>query len=90
MPYGLLAQQTILALAGTALLYWSKPLALGLNAWSGNQHRKFPTLNHLLGRQNVGTELNYRIALLCFRITGALLLTAGIILDAGVFWVLHI
>lgn len=89
MPYGLLAQQTIMVVLGGALLYWSKRLAHGLNAWSADQHKKFPILSKLPGSQNADSELNYRTTLFCFRICGALLLAAGVILTLAVFLVLH-
>jgi hypothetical protein len=76
-------------LAGTALFYWAKPFAARINAWSVKPYQRFPKLKMLPGSRNAGSELNYRIMFLWFRVCGAFLFAAAgyyLFLAVSRFW----
>jgi hypothetical protein len=67
------------ALLGSALFYWSKPMARALNSWTVRCYERFPKLKRLPGSQNAGTELNDKATSVCFRICGALFFSIAMI-----------
>lgn len=77
------------ALLGMLMFYWSKPMAGALNTWAARCYERFPKLKSLLGSQNAGTELNYRITYIYFRVLGAFIFCSAvgfIILFLRLFW----
>ena len=67
------------ALLGAALFYWSKPMARTLNSWTVRCNERFPKLKVLPGSQNAGTELNYKIAYIWFRVCGAFAFISSVV-----------
>jgi len=67
------------ALLGAALFYWSKPMARALNSWAVSCYERFPKLKVLPGSQNAGTELNYRITYIFFRLFGAFAFVSAVV-----------
>lgn len=62
-----------------ALLYFrSKPWAQWFNALSVRLYKRFPTLKKMPRSQYAGTELNYKVMFIWFRICGALTFAFGI------------
>jgi hypothetical protein len=59
------------ALLSAALFYWSKTLAYKLNAWAARCYERFPALRALPGSRNAGTQWNYKITYIWFRICSA-------------------
>lgn len=77
------------ALLGILMFYWSKPMVRALNTWATRCCERFPKLKSLPGSQNAGTELNYRITYIFFRLLGAFIFcsAAGFtILFLRLFW----
>jgi hypothetical protein len=68
------------AMLGAALYYWSKPMARGINSWAASYYERFPKLKALPGSRNAGTDLNYKITYIWFRICGAFVFVSEIIL----------
>src|ERR1700730_17798120 len=66
------------ALLGVLMFYWSKPMARALNAWAARCYERFPKLKSLPGSQNAGTELNYKITYVFFRVVGALIFFSAV------------
>ena len=60
-------------LAGIALFYWARPIAGKINAWSVVPYRRFPRLKALPGSRYAGTETNFRITFIWFRLCGTFL-----------------
>ena len=67
------------ALLGAVLFYWAKPMARALNGWAARLYERFPKLKLLPGSQNAGTELNYKITYIWFRICGAFIFISTVI-----------
>jgi len=67
------------ALLGAALFYWSKPMARALNSWSAGCYERFPKLKVLPGSQNAGTELNYKVTFIWFRVCAVFVCISAVV-----------
>ena len=67
------------AMLGAALIYWSKPIAHALNGWAATCYERFPKLKILPGSQNAGTELNYKITYIWFRVCGGFVFISAVV-----------
>jgi hypothetical protein len=67
-----------IALLGAALVYWSKPIAMGLNKWAAGLYERFPKLKLLPRSEIAGTELNYKVLYIYFRVLGVFVLLSAI------------
>ena len=63
---------------GAFLFYRSSPWAHWLNAWSVSLYKRFPRLKKLPGSRYAGTELNYKLTFIWFRILGAFMFLSGL------------
>lgn len=64
---------------GALLFHRSKPWARWFNALSVRSYQRFPRLKMLGRSQYAGTEMNYKVMFIWFRICGAFLFVSGIL-----------
>ena len=67
------------ALFAAALFYWSKPMARGVNSFAARCYERFPKLKVLPRSKYAGTELNYKIMYIWFRVCGAFAFISSVI-----------
>jgi hypothetical protein len=63
---------------GAFLFYQSKPWAHWFNALSVRLYQRFPRLKKMHRSRYAGTDLNYKVMFICFRICGAFIFVSGI------------
>ncbi len=77
------------ALLSAVVVYWAKPLARGLSEWTAGLYERFPQLKALPGSRNAGTELNYKITLIFFRVMGTFTLVSEVGFVGLYLWLAH-
>jgi hypothetical protein len=87
MPYGLLVQCALMAVAGASLLYWSESLSRASNAWWSRLVSKYPALRKLPCSSE---EFNRKHSRTLVCVAGAIFLAGGVSLTLGVFLLLFI
>jgi hypothetical protein len=76
-------------LLGAALCYWAKPISRALNSWIARIYESFPKLKALPGSENAGTDLNYKLSYICFRVCGTCVFVSAAYFSLVVLHVLH-
>jgi hypothetical protein len=84
MPYGLLVQYALMAVAGASLLYWSESISLASIEWRSHLFDKHPALRKLPGTSETFDRKHSRT---CVCVTAAILFAGGVSCSLGVFMV---